>query len=213
MALERERLHQVDEFGLDDWGRATWPPEMMKGKSEFWLPLPPEVLAIANGAVSDWTQLVRNEHGELTSRWVFASTRRTGRDPDNEDVATYPNSLNAHLRALRGMKGISDVDRLADLPWFTLHLVRSVAGNYLDKLSTVPKAGISAMLAHADEKVDDRLAPTTKEFYVDNQRMPEKAIAMSAWSEALIRAVDKAGGKLPAPTEGPRPSKLKPRAA
>ena len=36
---------------------------------------------------------------------------------------------------------------------------------------------------------------------------------MSAWSEALIRAVDKAGGKLPAPTEGPGPSKLKPRAA
>ena len=143
VALERERLHQVDELGLDDWGRATRPPEMMKGKSEFWLPLPPEVLAIANGAVSDWTQLVRNEHGELTSRWVFASTRRTGQDPDNEDVATYPNSLNAHLRALRGMKGISDVDRLADLPWFTLHLVRSVAGNYLDKLSTVPKAGIS----------------------------------------------------------------------
>jgi hypothetical protein len=182
---------------------------MMKGRHEFWLPLPPEVLAIANGSIADWTQLVRNEHGDLSSRWVFASTRRTGRRADNEDVAVYPNSLNAHLRALRGAKGISSVDRLAKLPWFSLHLVRSVAGNYLDNVPGVPKAGISAMLAHADEKTDDRLAPTTTAFYINNQLMPEKATAMAAWSEALIAAVVKAGGSLPAATEGARPSRLK----
>jgi hypothetical protein len=211
VALERERLLQTDEFGRDGWGRATWPAEMMKGKSEFWLPLPPAVLAIANGAIADWTQLVRNESGHLKTRWVFASTRRWGRDPENEDVATYPNSLNAHLRALRGdKKGFNEgVNRLKELPWFSLHLVRSVAGNFLDNAPGVPKTGISAMLAHADEETDDRLAPTTRAFYVQNQRMPEKSDAIAAWSDALIRAIEKAGGKLPEPREKARPSKLR----
>jgi hypothetical protein len=213
VALERERLLQADEFGRPGWGRCAWPPETMKGRHEFWLPLPPAVLAIANGSIADWTQLVRNEHGDLTSKWVFASTRRTGRDPENDDVAVYPNSLNAHLRALRGTKGISTVDRLKDLPWFSLHLVRSVAGNFLDNAPGVPKAGISAMLAHADEETDDRLAPTTRAFYVQNQMMPQKSDAMAAWSEALIAAYQRAGGKMPQPIEGPRPSKLRPRAA
>lgn len=208
VALERKHLLQADPFGRPGWGRAAWPPETMKGRHEFWLPLPPAVLALANGSIADWTQLVRNEHGDLTSKWVFASTRRTGRDPDNEDVSTYPNSLNAHLRALRGTKGISTVDRLADLPWFSLHLVRSVAGNFLDAAPGVPKSGISAMLAHADEAVDDRLAPTTKAFYVANQMMAEKSQAMEAWSEALVTAYQRAGGKMPQPSEGPRLSKL-----
>ncbi|WP_038965604.1 hypothetical protein [Bradyrhizobium diazoefficiens] len=199
VALERERLLQVDEFGRDGWGRAAWPPEMMKGKSEFWLPLPPAVRAIANGSIEDWTAQIRRSHGEIDSKWVFASTRRHGRDPENDDVAVYPNSLNAHLRAMRGVKksGRNKDNKLAGLPWFSLHLVRSVAGNYLDAAPGVPKVGISAMLAHADEETDDRLAPTTKAFYVSNQRMPEKAIAMEAWSEALIAAYLKAGGTMP----------------
>ena len=193
-------------------GRATWPPEMMNGKSEFWLPLPPVVLSIADGSIADWTRLVRNEHGEISSRWVFASTRRYGRDPDNDDVAVFPNSINAHIRALRGKKGISDVDRLADLPWFSPHLVRSVAGNYLNSVPGLLKSGISAMLAHADDdEADNRLAPTTKTFYVQNQRMPEKSDAMEAWSEALVAAFLKAGGRLPEPNETVRKSKIRAR--
>jgi len=55
------------------------------------------------------------------------------------------------------------------------------------------------MFAHADEETDDRLAPTTKAFYVQNHKMPEKSDAMQAWSEALITAYCNAGGTMPAP--------------
>jgi hypothetical protein len=34
--------------------------------------------------------------------------------------------------------------------------------------------------------------------------MPEKAVAMEAWTEALIEAYLKAGGKMPLPIEGQR---------
>jgi hypothetical protein len=215
VALERKHLHQTHDDVRDGWGLAAWPPEMMKGKSEFQLPLPPAVLSIANGAIADWTRLVSNEHGDMKTKWVFASTRRTGRILDNEDVATFPNSLNAHLRALRGDKAgfNAGTNSLGDLPWFSLHLVRSVAGNYLDNASGVPKAAISAMLSHADGDGDDKLAPTTQAHYVDNQKLSLKAQAMEAWSEALCRAVEKAGGKLPAPRETARPSKVKPAKA
>lgn len=143
LALERKHLLQVDEFGRDGWGRAAWPPEMMKGKSEFWLPLTPSVLAIANGSVEEWTATVRRSHGEISSKLVFASGRGHGRDPENDDVAIYPNSLNAHLRAMRGVKksGRNKDNHLAGLPWFSLHLVLSVTGNYLDARNDVPKAG------------------------------------------------------------------------
>ncbi|WP_157043712.1 hypothetical protein [Nitrobacter hamburgensis] len=79
-ALERERLMQVDEFGRDRWGRAAWPEWMIKGGAEFWLPLPEEVLQIANGAIEDYSVLVRRTHGRVwPTRWVFASTRRVPR--------------------------------------------------------------------------------------------------------------------------------------
>lgn len=57
----------------------------------------PAVRDIASGSITDWTRLVANAHGKLPTTWVFASTRRKGRDPDNEDVSVYPNSLNKHL--------------------------------------------------------------------------------------------------------------------
>jgi hypothetical protein len=201
VALERSRLLQTDEFGRAGWGRAMWSLETMKGRAEFWLPLPPAVLDVANGSISDWHRTIRRSHGQITTRWVFSSTRRHGRDPENDDVAVYPNSLNAHLRCLRGDKGRTRENLIESLPWFSLHLVRAVSGNYLDGAATVPKAAISAMLAHADGTAEDRLAPTTKAFYVQNQKMGLKAQAMEAWSDAVLNAYVKAGGKPPAPSE------------
>jgi hypothetical protein len=202
VALERSMLHQNDEFGRARWGRAMWTPETMKGKSDFWLPLPPDVLHIANSCMADWQSLVMRSTGPVTTRWVFASTRRIGRDPTNEDVAVYPNSLNHHLRVLRGQKG--GENKLEQLPWFSLHLARSVIGDYLDMAPGVPKSAISAMLAHADEEGDDRLAPTTRDHYVNNQKMEMKAIAMDAWTTALRDAyMSIKGARWPEPSEPP----------
>lgn len=215
--LERERLMQVDEFGRDGWGRAAWPEWMIKGGAEFWLPLPEEVLQVANGAIEDYSVLVRRSHGHVwPTKWVFASTRRVPRARDDEpvevitalpppDVAVYPNSLNQHLRAMRGEKkrldGSYPDNVLTGLPYYSPHLTRTVITNTLDRISSVPKSGISAMLAHAGDKTDDSLSRTTREFYHTNQRMAEKADAMSAWRDALLNAYVKAGGKPPRPAE------------
>jgi hypothetical protein len=40
------------------------------------------------------------------------------------------------------------------------------------------------MLAHSGDKTDDRLSRTMREFYQTNQRMSEKAIAVT-WTSAL----------------------------
>ncbi len=212
-AFERKGLDQSDPRGRDGWGIAKWPEESMKGKSEFWMPLPPAVLSIANGAGVDWDQLVSNAvglHHGLTSRWIFPSFRT----PD-EDVATYPSSLNAHLRSMRGTKksGANKENLLAELPYFTLHLVRSVVGNYLDDRDDVPKPAISAMLSHADGDTDDKLSDVTEKFYIQNQKMRLKSIAMAVWSEALIAEIEKQGGSLPQPWETFRVSKVRSKAA
>ena len=216
-ALERERLLQVDEFGEPGWGRAMWPEWLVKGGAEFWLPLPEELLEIANSAIADYAALVRKSHGHVwPTRWVFASTRRVPRVRVDEssdvitsvsppDVAVFPNSLNQHLRAMRGEKrrldGTFPPNVLDGLPYYSLHLVRTIITDTLDKIASVPKVGISAMLAHSGEKTDDRLSRTTREFYQTNQRMSEKAVAVAAWRDALLNAYVKAGGKPPRASE------------
>jgi hypothetical protein len=191
--LLRADLLDVDPFGEAGWGRAAWSAEAMKGKAPFWLPLPPVVLGIATACMSEWRRLVDKSHGppHADSRWVFASSRRIGRKRDNADVSVYPNSLNRHLLRMR------DDGKLDGLPAFWLHLTRSVAGNYLDNRPDVPPAASSLMLGHALPASVEDAAPTTKKFYLTSQRMAEKAVAMRAWSDALVEAFIKAGGTLP----------------
>lgn len=198
--LKREDFMEKDPLCKKGWGRAMWPPDTMKAKVPFWIPLPPAVRDIASGSIADWTQLVANEHGEMKTSWVFASTRREGRDPDNEDVSVYPNSLNKHLIRMREAKVLDG------LPYFSLHLVRSVMTNFLDK--HVSPVASSLLLAHTLPKTDKESSPTTLEHYLTSQRMDVKGEAMAAWSEALIEACLKAGGSMPTPREERRRSKL-----
>lgn len=201
--LQREDFLEKDPLGETGWGRAAWPPAAMKAKTEFWLPLPPAVRDVATGSIADYTELVAAEHGDWPSAWVFASTRRYGRDEANEDVSVYPNSLNRHIQRMR------DAGALDGLPYFSLHLVRSAMGDYIaDKVSGIVS---SLVLAHTLPQDDQEAAPTTRQYYLTSQRMLEKAVGMRAWSEALIRAYLEAGGVLPVPSEARRKSKIRKR--
>lgn len=212
--LLRKNLKAEDEFDRT-MGRAMWPADAMKAKIPFWLPLPPAVRDVALGSIEDYTQLVANEHGLWLSKWVFASTRRHGRDPDNDDVSVYPNSLNKHIRVMREGQttktGRVYAPVLDGLPYFSLHLARSVMANFIDKRVS-PRAS-SLVLAHTLPQTDKEASATTLDHYLTTQRMEIKAEAMTAWSEALIAAVKAAGGSLPSPRETRRATKIKTKKA
>lgn len=187
------------------WGRAMWPPDTMKAKLGFWLPLPPAVRDIALGSIEEYTATLARYRGEDPSEWVFASVRRHGRDKSNDDVSVYPNSLNRHLLRMREAKALDG------LPYFSLHLARSVMANFLDK--EVSPVASSLVLAHTLPQTAAECSPTTREFYLTSQRMDIKAEAMAAWSEALTAAVVKAGGSLPVPRKMKPAGRAKRRAA
>ena len=106
---------------------------------------------------------------------------------------------------MRGEKRRSDGSYpnnvLAGLPYYSPHLTRTVITNTLDRISSVPKSGISAMLAHAGDKADESLSRTTREYYHTNQSVAEKADAISAWRDALLNVYVKAGGRPPQPSK------------
>jgi hypothetical protein len=194
------------------WGTAEWPAEAVKNKLPFMLPIPPLGLHIANSCMWDWKLLVCKKRGfRSATRWVFASSRRPRPNDENsaiKDPSIYPNSLNAHLRALRGRKrsGSNKVDYLAEKPEFWPHLVRSAMTNYFAQhRGTVPPAAASAMLGHVlpnDKELDWlRISETTEKYYLTYQHMDLKAPAMKQWSEALLQAYVNAGGTLPLPCE------------
>jgi hypothetical protein len=191
--LLRQDLFDEDAFGQAGWGRAEWSAAAMKQKTPFWLPLPPVVLGIATSCMAEWRRLVNKSHGRLhaDSKWVFASSRRIGRKDDNADVGVYANSLNRHLLRMKA------AEKLDGLPDYWPHLTRSVVSNYLAGRQDIPPAASSLMLGHALPGDVEPAAPTTRKFYLTNQRMAEKAVAMKAWSDALVKAFKKAGGKLP----------------
>ena len=68
-------------------------------------------------------------------------------DAGFSDFAVYPNSLNRHLRAMRGEKkrldGNYPDDVLVDLSYYSPCLTRTLITNALDRISPVPKKAIS----------------------------------------------------------------------
>jgi hypothetical protein len=83
----------------------------------------------------------------------------------------------------------------------TLHIARSIVGNWLDNHDHMPASASSLILAHAGKKDGgtDEVAKTTKRFYLTGQKMMQKAVAMEAWSDAVMNAYVKEGGKPPTP--------------
>jgi hypothetical protein len=90
------------------WGIAEWPAELVKSKIPFMLPLPPMAIHIAKSCIWDWELCLRHKRGfRSATQWIFAASRRPRPKDENSepaDPSIYPNSLDAHIRALRGRK-------------------------------------------------------------------------------------------------------------
>lgn len=200
--LLRDDIQWDDLRGQQGWGLVWWPAEIMKTRIDFWLPIPPLGLHILRSVMRDWRALVNKSHGfQNRTKWVFASTRRIGRDDTNSDVVVAPDALSHHLRNLRGLRQHNHRDHISDVPYFSLHTIRDAATSYLLDCDDIPPGAASAMLAHKIKGDHDprheKMSPTTHQFYDFAQRLPLKTKAMVAWSEALLAAFKKAGGLYP----------------
>lgn len=200
--LLNDDLKEFDPEGAEPgWGVARWPDDSMKAKTEFVLPIPPIVYGIGAGSIADYTQIVANKHGDWPSKWVFASTRRHGRDADNDDVGVYPNSLNRHLQRMRAAGALDGI------PLFNPHLVRSPVADLIE--DRVSGAAASLVLAHTLRGERDGASATTRDSYLTTHRIREKTEGMKAWTGDLIDAYLRLDGKLPMPTAEPRKQKAR----
>jgi hypothetical protein len=82
-----------------------------------------------------------------------------------------------------------------------MHIIRTVMGDFLLNRTELPAGTASLMINHAfpgDRLAElEKLAPTTKQYYILAQRIPQKTEAMAIWSEALLKAFKAAGGIYP----------------
>lgn len=194
-----EDIEFDDPRGEPGWGLATWQPDIMKTQDEFVLPIPPLGLHIVRCMMRDYrTALIRVKLPEYRSKWVFASRVIQS---DAGDIAVSGSALANHLRNLRGLRGANHRNLLAGIPHFSMHVIRSTMGDYVIEEAELPPGTASLMINHAfpgDKKNElQDLAPTTKRYYVQAQRIPQKTLAMAAWSGALLKAFEAAGGIYP----------------
>jgi hypothetical protein len=228
--LERVNIVQNDPLTeLPGWGSAFWDAGEMKGRRPFLLGVPPIGMRALEISMGDWHELVKHSHGAShTTKWAFASTQRVQRDRAGDDLDTdisiHPRSLAAHIEKLRGTKNVPKdkngkhiaellgPDLLKGIPPFNLHTVRAAATSFFSNCVGLPPAASSAFLAHAhkfDENDPEAMSQVTEKFYLETQRMPLKIKAMQAWSDAVMEAYYKAGGKWPEPYPPPKFRKFK----
>jgi hypothetical protein len=194
-----EDINFADPLGEAGWGLATWQPDIMKTQDKFVLPIPPLGLHIVRCMMRDYKKaLIRAKLPEYRSKWVFASRVIQS---NAGDIAVSGSALANHLRNLRGLRGANHRNLLADIPHFSMHIIRSTMGDYLIEETKLPAGTASLMINHAilgDKKGElQNLSPTTKRFYVQAHRIPQKTLAMAAWSDALLKAYKAAGGIYP----------------
>jgi hypothetical protein len=187
---------------MPGWGLATWRPEVMKTQNEFVLPIPPLGLHIARCMIRDHqVALERAKLEKHKSKWIFASRVIQSRAGD---IAVSGSALANHLRSMRALRKRKSPGRnvLAKIPHFSMHIIRSTMGDYLADETELPPGTASLMINHAlpgDQAAElGKLARTTRRYYVQAQRIPQKIEAMALWSEALLKAFKEAGGLYPA---------------
>jgi hypothetical protein len=200
--VAKEDVQWTDPMGRPGWGLATWQPEVMKTQNEFVLPIPPLGIHVMRCMLRDYQEaLERAKLKDYKSKWVFASrVIQSGAG----DIAASGSAMANHLRNLRGLRkhsGANHQDVLEKVPHFSMHIIRSAMGNFLLDHTDLPAGTASLMINHAfpGDRVNDlqKLAPTSKQYYVLAQRIPQKTVAMEAWSQALLKAFKQAGGIYP----------------
>ena len=197
-----EDVQWTDPRGKPGWGLATWQPEIMKTGDEFMLPIPPLGIHILQCMLRDHKEACeRAGMKDFKTKWLFASRVKQSMAGD---IAASGSGMANHLRSLRGLrkhKGANHRDVLKGVPHFSMHTIRSTMGNFLLEHTTLPAGTASLMIDHAfpGDTLDElqKLAPTTKQHYVQAQRIPQKTEAMEAWCNALLQAFKAAGGLYP----------------
>jgi hypothetical protein len=183
-------------------GSATWKPQIMKTGDEFTLPIPPFGIHIVSRMLRD-NKLALERVGmkDYRSKWLFASRVIQS---EAGDIAVSGSAMANHLRSLRGLrkhKGANHRDVLKGVPHFSMHTIRSIMGGFLLDHTGLPAGTASLMINHAfpGDRLGDlqKLAPTTKQYYVLAQRIPQKTEAMEAWCNALLEAFEAAVGLYP----------------
>lgn len=196
--LAVEDVEFEDPRGEPGWGLATWQAEVMKTQGDFTLPVPPLGLHLVACCMRDWQKALEGRKDRLkrTSKWVFAS-----RVMSVGDVAVSGSALANHLRSMRGLRQGNHRNVLRGIPPFSMHIIRSTMGDYILDHTDLPPGTASLVIGHeiAGDRRDemDRVGRTGKVWYFQAQRIPEKAAAMKAWSEALLKAYSSAGGVYP----------------
>jgi hypothetical protein len=142
--------------------------------------------------------LERAKLKDYKSKWLFASRVIQSKAGD---IAVSGSAMANHLRNLRGLRGGNHRNVLKNVPHFSMHIIRSTMGDFLLDHTTLPAGTASLMINHAfpGDRLEalEKLAPTTKQYYVQAQRIPQKTEAMEAWSDALLKAFKTAGGLYP----------------
>jgi hypothetical protein len=229
-----ERINVIEDDPMNDlpgWGSAFWDAGAMKGRKPFLVGVPPIGMHVINLAISDWQVLITESHSkDHETKWVFASTRRVQRpdvaDDLDTDIPVHPSSLADYIRNMRGIKDVPKdskgnfiaekrkPDFLEGIPDFSLHTIRSAATNFFKDYVGLPPAASSAFLAHdykADSNDPNAMSQVTEKFYLVSQNMELKIKAMQAWSDAVMEAYDKEGGKWPQPYPPPKPKTIRKR--
>ena len=177
--MAQEDVQWTDPKGGPGWGLATWQPEVMKTQDEFILPIPPLGIHIMRCMLRDYQEaLERAKLKDYKSKWVFASRVI---QPVAGDIAVSGSAMANHLRNLRGLRkdpGANHRDVLKNIPHFSMHTIRTVMGDFLLNHTELPAGTASLMINHAfpGDRLDElqKLAPTTKQYYVLAQRIPQK---------------------------------------
>jgi hypothetical protein len=126
----------------------------------------------------------------------------------------------ANLDLVRGIKAHAEIGGFARWGIRVLEMAAEIGKRtdlpvyvHFGQLWGLPESGTNGEDVDTILETDNESAPTTRDYYRTSQRMHIKRDAMLAWSEALQRAVERLGGKMPAPRETARPSKVKPARA